>query len=235
MTEERQRVGILTTKAHPLLPYLLERLDTSPLIEPVLAFDEKGFSDKDEAIFRERTAGAFPRKPLNPFLDRHEWLAVPDHNGPECVEHMRGRNVALLFNGGTPRRLTSPLLDVAPFGVLNVHPGILPRYRGATCPEWALYYGDPVGVSAHFMDAGLDSGPILMTRELPIAATQSYTAVRAALYAVSLDLAIEGIEKVLRGRISPRQLSPQPEGVTFKPIPPELLAEVKARLVKPRS
>jgi len=51
-------------------------------------------------------------------------------------------------------------------GILNVHSGILPRYRGNYCNRWALLNGDRCGLSVYALDAGLDTGPVLATREV---------------------------------------------------------------------
>lgn len=227
-----RRVGVLTVRPHPLLPYFLDELEALRHIETVLIFDEKDFSLKDVQIFRERTEGAFPARDLAPFLQRFPWVTVPDHNGQECRAIVTQQGIELLVNGGTPRRLTAKLIATPPFGVLNVHPGILPKYRGATCCEWAIYRNDPVGVTAHFMDGDLDSGPILFSRELPIAHGQRYVEVRVALYRLAFEVCVEAIRLILDRRLRPASLPTQPPAEVFKPIPDELLDVVKEKLLK---
>ncbi len=60
------------------------------------------------------------------------------------------------------------MLEMPTLGTLNAHPGLLPRYRGVDVVAWAVLNGDPVGVSVHLVDAGIDTGRICRTRELPI-------------------------------------------------------------------
>lgn len=225
-----QPVGLLTTRDHPLLPYFLDHLGALPGVAPVLIFDDKGFGDRNREIFAARTENAFPARSLAPFLDRYRWANVPDHNGKTCREFVGEQKIGLLVNAGTPRLVKPALLEAASIGVLNVHPGILPKYRGASCPEWALHHGDPVGVTAHFMDDGLDSGPILFTRELAITPGQRYTQVRVALYYLAHAVRAEAIAMIFAQNLTPDQLPPQPNAPVFQPIPDELLEAVKAKL-----
>lgn len=226
----RVRVGLLTTRHHPTLPYLLDRFETAPEIEPVLMFDAKDFSASDAAMFQDRTSGALPLRAPDTFETRYRTTTVPGHNHDDALAFVRETGLALLVNAGTPRRIGRPLIDSIPAGVLNVHPGILPKYRGATCCEWAIYHGDPVGVTAHFMDEGLDSGPILFSRVLKVAPGDRYRDVRVALYGLALDVSVEAVRLVVARGLRPASLPLQPPADVFKPIPDELLAEVKRKL-----
>jgi methionyl-tRNA formyltransferase len=199
-------------------------------IEPVLIFDQKGFSASNVRIFQKRAQGKFPFKDLTPFLSRYPSVDVPDHNGVECVQFVRTQRIALLVNAGTPRIMKSALLGAISRGVLNVHPGILPKYRGSCCCEWAIYNDDPVGVTAHFMDEGLDSGPIILTRELTITQGQTYSDVRAALYRLAQEVCVQAVTAIFERDLTPSSLPPQPEASVFKPIPDELLEQVAAKL-----
>lgn len=227
---DRTPVGLLTMRSHPTLPYLLDRCAAAPEIEPVLIFDEKDFSEKDAGIFQDRTGGAFPRREPETFVPRYRSTTVPNHNSDESVTFVRETKLALLVNAGTPRRIGRAMIDSAPAGVLNAHPGILPKYRGATCCEWAIYNDDPVGVTAHFMDEGLDSGPILFDRVLEVAPGQSYRDVRVALYGLALDTIVDAVRLIVARGLSAAALPPQPPADVFKPIPDALLAEVKRKL-----
>lgn len=223
-------VGLLTSRNHPLLPYFLDIMETIPDVEPVLIFDEKDFSAKDKRIFAERTEGAFPDRDIAPFLSRYRWATVPDHNGQECQIFVKRHALGLLMNAGTPRIIKPGLIETAAIGILNAHPGILPKYRGASCCEWAIYHDDPVGVTAHFMDAGIDSGPILFSRELPIRRGQTYIEVRVALYRLAHEVRVEAIRKTLEEEIAPDGLPSQPEVPVFRPISEDFLKVVKEKL-----
>jgi folate-dependent phosphoribosylglycinamide formyltransferase PurN len=222
-------VGFLATRHHPLLPYLLEQVAVVGGIEPVLLLDARDFGARDAALFEARTAGAFAPRALESDLIA---LDVSDHNGAACQRAVRTHELDLLVNAGTPRRIGAELLATPKIGVLNVHPGILPKYRGASCPEWAIYHGDPVGVTAHFMDAGLDSGPIVATRVLDVPSGMEYQQLRIALYRLQLTFMAQSIRLVLDSGLTPGRLPLQPDAPVFRPIPDALLDEVKGRLTR---
>ena len=222
-------VGFLTTRHHPLLPYLLEQVAAAGGIEPVLLLDARDFGARDSALFEARTGGAFAPRVFDPAL---VVVDVSDHNGAACQRAVRTHELDLLVNAGTPRRIKAELLAAPKIGVLNVHPGILPRYRGASCPEWAIYHGDPVGVTAHFMDTGLDSGPIVATRVLDVPAGMEYQHLRIELYRLQFTFMAQSIRLVLDSGLTPGQLPPQPDAPVFRPMPEALLDEVKARLIR---
>jgi methionyl-tRNA formyltransferase len=104
---------------------------------------------------------------------------------------------------------------VAPrLGCLNVHASLLPRWRGAAPIQRALLAGDAEsGITIMQMDAGLDTGPILLQRAVPIAPEMTAAGLSAELAALGGHLILEALEGVAEGTVAPR---PQPEGgVTY--------------------
>ena len=66
-------------------------------------------------------------------------------------------------------RLPEPLLEIPPAGAVNVHSGLLPEYRGGHVVQWAILNGEPeIGATLHYMDAGIDTGPVIATATFPI-------------------------------------------------------------------
>jgi len=226
------RVGILTTKTNPLLPYLLKEWDKRADIELRLIVDEKGFSVKDSQIFLDRTEGAFPKVESASLLKSFSFVTVPNHNSPECIDYVQEEGIELLINAGTPRILGRELIRAPSIGILNVHPGLLPKYRGATCCEWSILNDDPVGVTAHFMNEQLDGGPIILSETLPVKKGQSYAAVRTALYRLAHRICIKAVKKVFEENLHPDNMRPQPAASVFKPMSNDLLRNVKEKLLK---
>lgn len=60
------------------------------------------------------------------------------------------------------------VLRIPKIGILNAHMALLPKYRGMNVLEWSLFYGDPVGMSIHFIDEGIDTGDILLQEAINI-------------------------------------------------------------------
>lgn len=112
--------------------------------------------------------------------------------------------------------LPQAVLDLPRFGCVNVHGSLLPRHRGAAPIAAAILAGDAeAGVSIMLMDAGVDTGPVLSTAALPVAADDTTAALTPRLAALGAALLVETLPAHLRGDIRPQ---PQTEaGATYAP------------------
>jgi methionyl-tRNA formyltransferase len=110
--------------------------------------------------------------------------------------------------------LPAQLLELAPHGALNVHASLLPRWRGAAPIQRALLAGDrETGITIIRMDAGLDTGPILAQRAIPISDEDDSQSLHDQLAPLGGELMAAVLEATGRGRV---QATPQPEeGVTY--------------------
>lgn len=135
------------------------------------------------------------------------------------------------------------VLDLPPHGILNLHPSLLPRHRGATPIPAALLAGDGItGVSLIRMDAGLDTGPLVAVETAPIGADADAPDLEAELAERAAELLGRTIGPYLRGEAPP---VPQPaEGVTLTrplvredgrldPSRPALELERRVRAMRP--
>ena len=130
------------------------------------ARDEPGFHDL------AREAGVADLS-LRTFAKRHEipFVSVGDHNDDDGIAALEAMapDVVAFTGGGIIRQR---LIDVAGRGIFNTHMGPLPQYRGMDVVEWPLLEaGDAsprLGVTLHFMDKGIDTGPILTLGDVPI-------------------------------------------------------------------
>jgi methionyl-tRNA formyltransferase len=112
--------------------------------------------------------------------------------------------------------LTRGVLAVPRLGAVNLHASLLPRWRGAAPIAWAILAGDRVtGVTTFFIDEGLDTGPMILSRETPIGADETAGELTARLAPIGRDLLVETARLVLDGR-APRRAQPA-EGVTLAP------------------
>jgi methionyl-tRNA formyltransferase len=110
--------------------------------------------------------------------------------------------------------LPQPILDAPRLGCLNIHASLLPRWRGAAPIQRALLAGDSeTGISIMAMDAGLDTGPVLLTERLPIGPDNTAATLHDRLAALGARLVVEALEGLDAGRLQP---VPQPaEGATY--------------------
>lgn len=99
-------------------------------------------------------------------------------------------------------------------GCLNIHASLLPRWRGAAPIQRAVLAGDPVsGVTIMLMDVGLDTGPMLLKKEVPITRTDNGGSLHDRLAAVGASAVLEALDGYSTGALAP---VPQPtEGVTY--------------------
>ncbi|HYK48677.1 MAG TPA: methionyl-tRNA formyltransferase [Terriglobales bacterium] len=109
------------------------------------------------------------------------------------------------------------MIDLPRWGNLNLHGSLLPKYRGAAPIQWALARGESVtGVTTMRIDAGLDTGDILLQKEIPIASQDSSETLAPRLAAVGADLMVETLRGLQTGSIQAR---PQDDAqATLAPI-----------------
>jgi methionyl-tRNA formyltransferase len=110
--------------------------------------------------------------------------------------------------------LPKAVLDLFPFGCVNIHASLLPRWRGAAPIQRALLAGDPEsGACIMRMDAGLDTGPLYICERVPIEPSETGGSLHDKLAAVGARLVVEALDGIEDGRLQPR---PQPfEGATY--------------------
>ena len=88
---------------------------------------------------------------------------------PEAVEFLRGLPVDAMVVVGYGQIIPQSIIDMAPLGIINVHGSLLPRYRGAGPVQWAILNGETrTGVTTMRIDAGLDTGDMLLKAETAI-------------------------------------------------------------------
>ena len=157
-----------------------------------------------------------------------------DQNAPDSIARLKEWSPDLIiFTGGNILR--KQLLEVPRLGVLNVHLGLLPEIRGMSSPEWSLLNHVPVGVTIHYMDAGIDTGPFLQRYEFPdVARCESLSDLRNRLIAFGLEKAAEVIAGLDQGTISATTQSDHDEDRQFFVMHEWLQARAAERLTKSR-
>ncbi len=101
--------------------------------------------------------------------------------------------------------LPRSVLDLPPLGCLNVHASLLPRHRGAAPVTAAVLAGDAItGVTIMQMDEGLDTGPILLQRSLPLTGEETTATLTTALSQLGADLLIPALGDWVARRVEPQ-------------------------------
>jgi methionyl-tRNA formyltransferase len=119
-----------------------------------------------------------------------------------------------------PRVLPRRLIDIPHLGCINVHPGLLPEYRGTFPTPWCILNNETeIGITIHTMDGGVDTGDILVQRTYPIGADETGHELYRRSMKLCADLLIENFDSLLRKEIQSR---PQGSGGSYyNRIPPQ--------------
>ena len=113
--------------------------------------------------------------------------------------------------------LSQEILDIPPLGCINVHASLLPKYRGAAPINWCIINGDKTtGVTAMYMDKGMDTGDIILKKEIEIGEDENAGELHDRLSELGASVLSETIELLIEGKI---ERTPQNnEEATYAPI-----------------
>ena len=193
MTSPRLRVGVLASGAGTNLQAILDRVHGREA--DVVAVG----SDKPDAQALERagTLGIATRVfAAGDYPDREARDAA-------MAAWLREGGVELVVLAGYMQLVTPAFLRTFPQAVVNVHPALLPAFPGLAAIEQALAYGVKVfGVTVHFVDEGVDTGPIILQRALELPDAAEAGQVRAALRPLEHDLLTTAVRLIARGEVS---------------------------------
>jgi methionyl-tRNA formyltransferase len=113
---------------------------------------------------------------------------------------LRGQSVDLTVLAWWPYLVRRHVLEAVSYGTVNLHPSLLPHGRGKDPNFWSIVERRPFGVTLHFVDEGIDSGPVIAQTELPVAWDDTGgTLYRRALEAI-VELLSENLDVLLQGR-----------------------------------
>lgn len=226
--------AFLVLQEHPygreMLRILLDRG-----FQPALVLAEDSpLADLERQKFLARIAGQPEPPALRDLLSGRDipCEAVADHNDPACRSRLADLQPELLVLGGT-RILRPPLLAIPRRGTVNAHPGLLPHLRGSSSVGWALYKDLPLGATTHFVEAGIDTGPIILRRRLAVHRRDTYERLVRRTLTLAGELMAETLALFAAGDVAGRPQDPA-AGETHRVIPPELLAQARARLARGR-
>lgn len=123
---------------------------------------------------------------------------------PEAMEQIRNWNPDIIVVAAFGQILPPEVLDLPPFGSINVHASLLPRWRGAAPIHAAILHGDDeTGITIMKMDPGLDTGPIISKRSMSISPDETTGTLSARLAEAGAQLLIEALTDYLAGEITP--------------------------------
>ncbi len=136
---------------------------------------------------------------------------VPNFNGPECERLLRRLAPDLIVLGGA-RILRPNILQIPREGMRNAPPGLLPAYRGVDVLHGAVHKGDPVGVTLHWVDEGVDTGSVIAQEGIPIKPGETMRSLKTRVREVSARLMADAVWRLCNGEAVPSIPQTQGEG-----------------------
>jgi methionyl-tRNA formyltransferase len=201
------------------LDYLIHRLPKQSAIVGCLLFDVSPFGKKESFLQKTKKTYQvfgirfftyytikFLLNKLNPF--KRIIYVLKKRNIP-LIKLQKGINHSdslkiihkyqpdLLISIAGNQIFKKPLIDLAPKGCINLHTALLPKYRGLMPSFWVLKNNEKkTGVSVFFVDEGIDSGPIIVQKEVEIQPNESQQCLIKRTKKIGMDAIIEAIEKI---------------------------------------
>jgi phosphoribosylglycinamide formyltransferase-1 len=187
-------VGVLASGAGTNLQALIDRAHGRDGVQLVAVASDRPVA---RALTRAREAGidwrSFPREEFADRAARDAAIAAWLHE----------RGVELVVLAGYMQLLSPEFLATFPDAVINVHPALLPAFPGLQAVQQALDYGVTIfGVTVHFVDGGVDTGPVILQRALELPDAQDSGEVLERLHPVEHELLVEAVGLLARGAIS---------------------------------
>lgn len=118
----------------------------------------------------------------------------------ECIECLRSYEPDIIIVEAFGQLIPKAILDMPRYGCVNVHASLLPKYRGAAPIQWAVINGDPVtGVTTMRMDEGLDTGDMIMKREVALRGDETGGSLFERLSEAGAKLCVETMAAIENG------------------------------------
>lgn len=229
--------AFLLLKEHPYGREMLYQILTEGFVPTIVISEDSEIADEEREKFLDRIDG----NPIAPTIESQlaelhsngievAHVSVPIHNSENVMPHISDMELDLIVFGGT-RIIRGEILEHPKDGVINSHPGLLPHCRGSASPAWSVYHDIPIGSSTHFCDNGIDTGELLLTREISVIKGMTYEDLcydTLVLAGVLMKDALLGYES---GKWSEmRHPQGESEHPTFRNAPDEVLQVVRQKL-----
>lgn len=114
---------------------------------------------------------------------------------PESVEELRKYNADVMVVIAFGQILPKTILEMTPYGCVNVHASLLPKYRGAAPIQWSIIEGETItGVTTMQMDEGVDTGDMILKTEVPIAENETGESLHEKLAQAGAELCVKTLK-----------------------------------------
>ncbi len=190
-------LGILGSGSGSNMQAILDAIDSGALNARISIV----LSDRPDALILER---ARKRGIETGVIDCSGFRnKFPDEVQRETAQRLLAAGVEVVCLAGFLRLVKRPLLDFFPNKILNIHPSLLPAFPGLEAWKQALDAGvTESGCTVHFVDEGMDTGPILLQESLPILAGETADSLHARIQCIERRIYPDALRKLLRENLS---------------------------------
>ena len=130
---------------------------------------------------------------------------------PENIEELRKYQADVIVVVAFGQILPREILELTPYGCINVHASLLPSYRGAAPIQWAVINGEAVsGVTTMQMDEGLDTGDMLLKTEVPLEPEETGGSLHDKLATAGASLCVRTLKALEEGTVTPKKQGESP-------------------------
>jgi methionyl-tRNA formyltransferase len=200
---------------------LLRQLGVMPLLRKVWGFAVKLVCRRVKQLHKGR--------PSRTFADLCERVIyVEDINQSQDVLSALNPDLIVL---GEAKIVNECVIRIPRIGILNAHPGLLPKHRGVDATEWAILTGDRIGVTVHFVDEGIDTGPIVIRKTLEIGTGDRLFDLKEKISSLGVQMLVEATNLILAGKALPQPQRPE-DGVLHQSMPRALRKEVERKIAR---
>lgn len=146
---------------------------------------------------------------LRKFCENHSInvFEVTHHSSGETTQILREREIDYLLMVSSNWLLKEPLLSAVKTKIINAHSGWLPKHRGLDSIAWSLIENDKVGLTTHFVDSGVDSGPILRFYQAEINAGDNFNTICRKVGSLQPSAFFDTLEGLRKNEITPQEQS----------------------------
>jgi len=164
-----------------------------------------------------------PGKAGDPVKQSAERLKIPllqtaGLNKPHAVEWVGSRKPDLLVLAFVTQFVPKAMIEASTYGGINYHPSLLPKYRGGSAINWTLIEGETeTGVTIHFIDEGVDTGPVLLQEKVDIDPDDTVKSLYFnKLYPLGIKMIGEAVRLIRKGKARP--FDQDPARASFQPV-----------------
>jgi phosphoribosylglycinamide formyltransferase-1 len=195
------RIAVLVSGSGTNLQAIIDKVHDRDGVEVVaVASSKPGVKALERAESAGVESAVFDRSAYDSRADRDRAMAA----------WLKEREVELVVLAGFMELLDAAFLGEFPGRVINVHPALLPAFPGAHPVEDQIAYGVKVGgVTVHFVDDGVDTGPIILQQAVPLPYTRSKEDVLTVLHEAEHELLPRAIRLISRGGVRFDELNPR--------------------------